>query len=54
MTEYHQFEFNLRTVAPVHIGEGKTITTKEFLYEEGEKRGNYYFPDMPTGPLSIK
>ena len=47
MTEYHQFEFTLRTVAPVHIGEGKTITTKESLYEEGEKRGNYYFPDMP-------
>lgn len=48
MIEYHQFEFTLTTLAPVHIGEGKTITTKEFLYEEGEERGYYYFPDMPT------
>lgn len=37
-----EYEVTLRTMAPVHIGSGKTYTQKEFVYENG----SYYFPDM--------
>lgn len=32
----------LRTMAPVHIGNGESYTSKEYIYENGY----YYFPDM--------
>lgn len=43
MSEITKFEFSLRTLAPVHIGCGKTYSQREYIYD-GDNY--YYFPDM--------
>jgi|GEM_PF-285793 len=37
-----RYKLTLTTIAPVHIGSGKTYNSKEYIYENGQ----FYFPDM--------
>ncbi|MQB79744.1 type III-A CRISPR-associated RAMP protein Csm5, partial [Lactobacillus reuteri] len=44
MKQYREFEFKLRTLAPVFIGSGETYKQREYIYENDA----YYFPNFVT------
>ncbi|MCD5552737.1 type III-A CRISPR-associated RAMP protein Csm5, partial [Lactobacillus delbrueckii subsp. lactis] len=44
MKRYREFEFKLRTLAPVFIGSGETYKQREYIYENDA----YYFPNFVT------
>lgn len=44
MQQYREFQFILRTLAPVFIGNGETYKQREYIYENNK----YYFPNFVT------
>lgn len=40
--QYHEYNFHLLVLGPVHIGNGSTYSAKDYIYENN----GYYFPDL--------